>query len=181
MARAHEQVAFDVAIADQAAIVGAVVILSLSFSSGQLIQPSTTGVFVAGTGGVPGGREAGEWVRDNIPEDATFLTIGPSMANILQFYGYRKAYGVSVSPNPLHRNPSYEPIHNADLLIRSNDVQYLVWDSYSAERSSFFSDRILQLAQRFNGRIVHTESVLVTLEDGTQTAKPVIIIYMVHP
>lgn len=162
-------------------IVGAVVILSLLFTSGQMIQPSTSGVFVAGTGGVPGGREAGEWVRDNIPQDATLLTIGPSMANILQFYGYRKAYGISVSPNPLHRNPAYEPIHNADLLIRTNDVQYLVWDSYSAERSSFFSDRILQLAQRFHGRIVHTESVMVTLEDGTQTAKPVIIIYMVHP
>ena len=162
-------------------IAGAVIILSLLFSSWQMIQPSTTGTFIAGTGGVPGGREAGEWVRENIPTDATLLTIGPSMANILQFYGYRKAYGVSVSPNPLHRNPSYEPINNADLLIRTNDVQYLVWDSYSAERSNFFSDRILQLAQRFHGRIVHTESVMVTLEDGSKTAKPVIIIYMVHP
>jgi hypothetical protein len=34
---------------------------------------------------------------------------------------------------------------------------------------------------RFNGRVIHTESVMVTSEDGTQIAKPVIVIYMVHP
>ena len=68
------------------------------------------------------------------------LTIGPSMANILQFYGQRKALGLSVSPNPLHRNPAYEPVSNANSEIRSNNIQYLVWDSYSAQRSSFFAE-----------------------------------------
>jgi 4-amino-4-deoxy-L-arabinose transferase-like glycosyltransferase len=163
------------------AIIGAIMIFSLFTLSWRTIQPGTSGTFLAGTGGVPGGREAGEWIQHNIPANAVLLTIGPSMANILEFYGYRKAYGISVSPNPLHRNPSYEPINNPDLVIRSNDIQYLVWDSYSAERSAFFSERLLALAERFNGRIIHTESVLVTAEDGTQIAKPVIVIYMVHP
>lgn len=103
------------------------------------------------------------------------------MANILQFYGYHQAYGLSVSPNPLHRNPSYQPVNNPDLEIRSNNIQYIVWDSYSAGRSSFFSERILELVKRFNGRVIHTQSVTVTLEDGTQTEKPVIVIYVVHP
>ncbi len=156
-------------------------ILNLFAISWQTIQPATSGTFLAGTGGVPGGREAGQWIQQNIPANATLLTIGPSMANILEFYGYRKAYGVSVSPNPLHRNPSYEPINNPDLVIRSNDIQYLVWDSYSAERSPFFSDRLLALVARFNGRVIHAESVMVTAEDGTQIVKPVIVIYMVHP
>jgi 4-amino-4-deoxy-L-arabinose transferase-like glycosyltransferase len=84
-----------------------VVIASLAIPSWNRIQPDTSGEFLAGSGGVPGGREAGAWIRDNVPEGALFLAVGPSMANIIQFYGHRKAYGLSVSHNPLHRNPSY--------------------------------------------------------------------------
>ena len=163
------------------ALVGGILIVTLLSSSWQTIQPATTGAFIAGTGGVPGGREAGTWIQKNIPSEATLLTLGPSMANILQFYGHRKALGLSVSPNPLHRNPAYEPVNNPDSQIRTNNIQYLVWDSYSAGRSTFFSEKLLELAARFNGRVVHTQTVTVTLEDGTKVEKPVIIIYMVHP
>ena len=38
--------------------------------------------------------------RRTCREGATMLAIGPSMANILEFYGHRRAYGLSVSPNP---------------------------------------------------------------------------------
>jgi 4-amino-4-deoxy-L-arabinose transferase-like glycosyltransferase len=162
-------------------LVGGAMILSLLNSSWRAIQPPTTGTFIAGTGGVPGGREAGQWIKENIPSDATLLTIGPSMANVLQFYGHRKALGLSVSPNPLRRNPSYTAVPNPDFEIRSNNIQYLVWDSYSAGRSSFFSERLLELSARFHGRVVHTETVTVTLDDGTQVEKPVIVIYVVHP
>jgi hypothetical protein len=162
-------------------LVGGILIITLLSSSWQTIQPATTGTFIAGTGGVPGGREAGEWIQENIPDEATLLTIGPSMANILQFYGHRRALGLSVSPNVLHRNPAYEAVGNPDSDIRTNNIQYLVWDSYSAGRSTFFSDRLLELAARFNGRVVHTQTVAVTLEDGTKVEKPVIIIYTVHP
>lgn len=163
------------------AVVGGVMTLSLLNSSWLAIQPPITGSFVAGTGGVPGGRETGEWVKENLPPRATLLTVGPSMANILQFYGHRKALGLSISPNPLYRNPSYEPVDNPDLEIRSNNIQYLVWDSYSAGRSSFFAQSLLRLNARFHGRVVHTENVIVTLDDGTKVEKPVIIIYAVHP
>jgi hypothetical protein len=155
--------------------------LSILLSSAQIITPSTTGEFIAGTGGVPGGREAGAWVKANIPEGATMMTIGPSMANILQFYGHRRAYGLSVSPNPLRRNPSYPPILNPDMQIRNGDIQYVVWDSYSAERSTFFSEGVLKFAKRYHGRVIHTQSVKVTLADGTVIDKPVIIIYEVRP
>jgi 4-amino-4-deoxy-L-arabinose transferase-like glycosyltransferase/putative flippase GtrA len=142
-------------------------------------QEQTT--FVAGTGGVVGGREAGEWVGRNVPEGAELLALGPSMANIIEFYGHRKTYGLSVSPNPLHRNPVYEPVHNPDLRIRHNDLQYLVWDSYSAARSSFFSAHLLEYARRYNGVVVHTEYIQSRDSGGTPVQVPTIIIYQVRP
>ncbi len=157
------------------------VLLTLLLPAWQRVHPASTGTFLAGSGGVPGGREAGEWLRENSPEGATLMTIGPSMANILRFYGHREAFGLSVSPNPLHRNPAYQPIRNPDFEIRTGEIQYLVWDAYSAGRSSFFSEKILRYAERYNGRAVHTEAVEVTTPDGETTMKPVIIIYEVRP
>ncbi len=155
---------------------------SLFFASTARIDPNAqTTRFLAGSGGVPGGREAGTWIGENTPQGAQILTLGPSMANIIQFYGDRKSYGLSVSPNPLHRNPVYEPINNPDLWIRSNDLQYVVWDSYSATRSSFFSDRLLNYVDRYNGRVVHTEFIDVRTGAGELVKKPVIIIYEVRP
>ena len=96
-------------------------------------------------GGVPGGREAGLWVRDNVPDGATLMTIGPSMVTSIQYYGHRPAAGLSVEPQSALAQPvSYEPINNPDLEIRSGDMQYVVWDSFSAARSSYFSDRLLE-------------------------------------
>ena len=51
------------------------------------------------------------------------------MANIVEFYGARKAYGLSVNPNPLDRNPAYDPILNPDQQLRSANLNYIVWDS----------------------------------------------------
>ena len=164
----------------QAMLLGALIV-SLFLPSWIRIQPQRTGQFLAGSGGVPGGKEAGLWLKTNSPVGSTLMTIGPSMANILQFYGQRKAFGLSVSPNPLHRNPSYTPIRNPDFEIRTGEFQYLVWDAYSASRSTFFSEKLIDYAERYNGRIVHTESVLSTSEDGMAFEKPVIVIYEVRP
>jgi hypothetical protein len=154
---------------------------TLAVPSWNRIQPPRSGKFLAGSGGVPGGREAGEWIRRNIPEGSDVLAIGPSMANILRFYGHRTAYGLSVSPNPLHRNPVYKPVENPDLEIRHGDLQYLVWDSFSASRSPFFASRIRTYAERYNGRVVHVQSVPVKARDGRQVEKPVIVMYSVRP
>ena len=37
-----------------------------------------------GRAGCPGGREAGRWIDANVPAGATLMTIGPSMANLVQ-------------------------------------------------------------------------------------------------
>jgi hypothetical protein len=162
-------------------LVIAAIIFSLGSASWQQIQPEISASFLAGTGGVAGGREAGTWIQKNVPQYARFMTIGPSMANIIQFYGERKAYGLSISPNPLHRNPSYEPILNPDLQIRRSDLQYLVWDSFSAARSPFFADKLLGYVNKYNGRAIHTESIMLQDSAGNPVSKPIIIIYEVHP
>ena len=156
----------------------AVVIVAVSILVPTLrkIQPSHSTEFLAGSGGVPGGREAGRWVAANVPTGGTLLTVGPSMANILQFYGHRKAFGLSVSTNPLNRNPTYEPVKNPDLSIRANDLQYVVWDAFSASRSQFFGDRLLRYAKRYNGREVHTEWVT-----NVSVREPVIRVFEVRP
>jgi hypothetical protein len=99
---------------------------------------------------------------------------------MIRFYGQRSAFGLSISPNPLYRNPAYVPVLNPDLQIRNGDIQYLVWDSFSAARSGFFSDLLMKLSQRFNGRVVHTESIQVRMPDGSTVEKPTIVIFEVH-
>jgi hypothetical protein len=140
-----------------------------------LASPTTTAL--AGGGGTVGGREAGKWIASHVPQGAEFMTIGPSMANLIQYYSGHRSDGLSVSPNPLHRNPSYFPILNADSALRSGTYQYIVWDAYSAQRSPTFAARAMTLMHRFHGRPVHVER-------GTFHGKrnqPLIIIYQVIP
>lgn len=162
-------------------IASAVIVVSLAVPTWQRIQPQPGSEFLAGTGGVPGGRETGAWIQANVPAYAQFMTIGPSMANIIQFYGARKAYGLGTSPNPLHRNPAYEPIINPDDQIRSSEIQYIVWDSFSAARTPFFSDKLMGYVNKYFGRAVHTESIAFRDANGNLVSKPIIIVYEVRP
>jgi hypothetical protein len=168
---------------DGVALAVATLILALSLLAPTLeaIQPRRSTSFLAGSGGVPGGREVGAWANEHVPAGATFMTIGPSMANIIKFYAQHQALGLSVSPNPLHRNPSYEPIDNPDYQIRTAAIQYLVWDSYSAARSHVFSEKLLEYARKYNGRAVHTYTVEVATPGGHLVELPVIIVFEVRP
>jgi len=157
----------------------AVVLLSLAVPTGRATASAGQPTFLAGTGGVPGGREAGEWIAENTPEGSVILTLGPSMANIIQYYGHRKAYGLAVSPNPLKRNPSYEPLINPDAALRYSNVQYVVWDAYSADRSEHFSQSLRTLARRYNARVVHVETLTTTTPSGKSVEEPVIVVYAV--
>jgi 4-amino-4-deoxy-L-arabinose transferase-like glycosyltransferase len=101
--------------------------LSLVVPSWLAVNPVPTTTFLAGSGGLPAGREVGGWIDANLPQGAQLMAIGPSTANIVRFYGHRPALGLSVSPNPLSRNPSYEPIDNPDRELRRGTIQYAVW------------------------------------------------------
>jgi hypothetical protein len=162
------------------AVAAVAVAASIAVPTWARIQPSSSGVFIAGTGGLPHGRQLGHWIATHVPRGAEIVTIGPSMANIVEFYGHRRAYGLSVGPNPLKRNPAYDPIANPDLAIRTDEVQYLVWDAYTSSRTPFFASKLLAYAHRYHGRAVHTESVLVRSAAGGRVAKPVMIVYSVR-
>jgi predicted membrane-bound mannosyltransferase len=137
--------------------------------------------FTAGTGGLEASRPVGDWIRANTLPDARMLTIGPSFANVIQFYGGRRARALSVSPNPLHRNPTYEPVLNPDLLLRTNAVQYLAYDSYSAARTPFFTKKLMALVKKYHGILVYEDEQPVRGGNGRLTRVPVVRIYAVHP
>ncbi len=134
----------------------------------------------AGFSGIPGGREAALWLRDHSPAGARVLTIGPSAANIIRYYADRDAFAISVSPNPLRANPAYAPVRNADYELRWGLVEYLVFDSYSADRSPHFGHRLLDLAARY-GTLVHEETVPRPAADGRVRMVPAFRVYRVNP
>jgi hypothetical protein len=162
-------------------VAAAIVAVSLLIPTLSRVADTTPDRFLAGSGGLPAGREAGEWIDANVPTGAAFMTIGPSMANLVQYYGHRKAYGLSVSPNPLNRNPSYEPLPNPDRALRDNELQYVVWDAFSADRSAHFSRQLLRYADRYNARVVHTERLPAATDDGKSAERPAIVVYEVRP
>jgi hypothetical protein len=159
----------------------AIVALSLLIPTLDRVQGARPDTFLAGSGGLPGGREMGEWIDANVPAGSTFLTIGPSMANLVQYYGRRKAYGLSVSPNPLNRNPSYEALINPDRAIRGSELQYVVWDTFSAARSASFSKKLLGYVERYDGRVVHTEVLPAKTALGESSDRPAIVVFAVRP
>ncbi len=152
--------------------VAAVVVASLLTGVWAVVFPSARATALAGQGGVPGGRQAGQWIGANLVPGTELMTIGPSMANILEYYGHRPAQGLSVSTDPLHRNPAYTPIYNPDASVRDGQFSYLVWDAYSAYRSPTTARRLEVLVTRYHGIVVHSQDV-----DG----KPIIVIYEVQP
>jgi 4-amino-4-deoxy-L-arabinose transferase-like glycosyltransferase len=140
-----------------------------------LVRPPNPGL--AGAGGTVGGREAGRWVAAHLPDGAQLLTIGPSMANLIQYYGGHRSDGLSVSPNPLHHNPTYQPVRNPDAALRAGTYQYVVWDVYSARRSPTFAANTLTLARRHNGQVVYVERGRL----GARRDQQLVVIYEVTP
>jgi 4-amino-4-deoxy-L-arabinose transferase-like glycosyltransferase len=144
---------------------------SLAVPAAARIDPAPTGTLLAGTGGLPGGREAGLWVRGNVPQGARLLAAGPSLANVLQFYGHRQVSALSVTGGALYHNPAYQPVRNPDRALRTGQYQYVVWDSYTAARSSFYGDKARDLADKYHGIAVYT---------GANADRETIVIYKVR-
>ena len=145
------------------------------------IEPSTSTAFLAGSGGLNGGRQAGEWVLHHVPAGARLLAIGPSAANVIEFYGRRPVSALSVSSDPRDRNPSYVPVPNPDLTLRRGVFQYIVWDAYTASRTPFFAATARHLISKYHGVAVFTATIRVPASSGPAVDEPVFIIYKVHP
>jgi 4-amino-4-deoxy-L-arabinose transferase-like glycosyltransferase len=161
--------------------VAAVLVLSVAVPTIAAVrQPAALGS-LAGTGGLPGGREAGRWINENLPEGAAFMTIGPTLSNVIQFYGHRRSQGLSVSPNPLHRNPAYDPIRNPDDSIRTLRIQYIAYDIWSASRSNFFAAVLMDYVAKYHGQLIYEQVAETRAADGSQRRETVIRIYEVRP
>jgi hypothetical protein len=162
-------------------VLAAAATLSLTIPAWGHIEPSTSAAFLAGSGGMNGGRQAGDWILRNVPRGARLLAIGPSVANVLEFYGHRQVSALSISTDPHNRNPAYTPVPNPDLALRHGDFQYIVWDAYTAARTSFFAGQARRLAARYHGVTVFTATATVPAPSGPDVVEPVIVIYEVHP
>ena len=156
-------------------------LVTLAVPTYAAVAPSSRVSYLAGSGGVPGSRETGRFIQAHVPEGASMLSIGPSMANILEFYGHRRAYGLSVSPNRLRRNPIYQAVANPDRSLRRGDIQYIVWDAFSARRSAHFERRLLSYVSRYRGRAVFTFSARARTKDGSVARVALIRVYAVRP
>jgi 4-amino-4-deoxy-L-arabinose transferase-like glycosyltransferase len=156
-------------------------VVSLAVPAWNRAEPSTTRSFLAGTGGLSGAKQAGEWVLRNVPAGGRLLAIGPSLANVLEFYGRHSVSALSVSSNPRNRNPSYTPVPNPDRAVRTGNFQYIVWDSYTAARTPFFAREAHRLASRYHGVTVFTATATVRSSSGHAVVEPVVVIYEVHP
>jgi 4-amino-4-deoxy-L-arabinose transferase-like glycosyltransferase len=162
-------------------LVPALLLLSLAPGTISTVMATSAQGSLAGTGGLPGGREAGMWIRDNVPPGATFMTIGPTMSNIIKFYGHRSSLGLSVSPNPLRRNPAYDPILNPDRAVQTLQIHYAAFDVWSAVRSPFFSGTLRRYITKYHGRLVYEQHASVRDLDGTVHDQVVIQIYQLQP
>lgn len=164
-----------------AAALPLVLVASIAAPSVVAVTTTTTLGSLAGTGGLPGGREAGQWIRENVPQGAGFMTIGPTMSNIVQFYGQRRSQGLSVSPNPLRRNPAYDPILNPDRSVQTLRIQYIAYDVWSAARSPWFAGVLQRYIDKYHGRLVYEQKALTRDLDGIAREQVVIRIYEVRP
>ena len=117
------------------------------------------------------------------------MTMGPSLGNLVNFYGDRDFYALSVSQDPKMRNPAYRPIPNAnpDSEIRQMHFQYAVWDAYTADRSAFYSTRLMSYVTKYagtpvysvwvDGNDVQTGRVAPALNSDGETTEVRIVVY----
>ena len=105
-----------------------------------------------------GGREAGTWILRHVPAGSRLLAIGPSTANVLEYYGHRPVSPCRSARTRATATPSYAPVVNPDLDLRDGVFQYVVWDAYTAAHSDFFAAETLRLTAKYHGRVVYTSA-----------------------
>lgn len=162
-------------------IVPLLLLLSLAPTTMATVANTSAQGSLAGTGGLPGGREAGLWIRDHVPTGATFMTIGPTMSNLIEFYGQRHSLALSVSPNPLRRNPAYDPILNPDRAVQTLQIHYAAFDVWSASRSPFFTATLRRYIVKYHGQLVYEQHAVTRGADGTTGDQVVIQLYQLRP
>jgi hypothetical protein len=60
--------------------------------------------------------------------------------------------------------------------LRQGELNYVVWDAYSASRTTFYSQELMTYVHRYRGVLLHTEEL-----DVAGRTTPVIMVYEVRP
>ena len=157
------------------------IFLSTSYVRDHYFFPKQDLTYLAGSGGIPYAREAAVWIKENTPEGSVFMTIGPTIGNIIKFYANSDVLSLSVNPNPAKHNPSYTPIINPDLMIRNGQIHYLVYDVYTAARTQHFADKLNYYVDKYDAQLIHSEYKNYYSPDFKKVvSKPVIQVYVVN-
>lgn len=159
------------------------IVLSTSYTGVYLLDQPDPTRNLAGSGGIPHMREAALWIEENLPKDSAFMTIHNSMANIIKYYSNRDAISISVNPDPGRHNPSYTPITNADMMVLTDKIQYIVYDIYSAGNSSFLqrkSDELVNYINKYDAVPIHTEYESFRTTENEVITIPAVVIYAVN-
>ena len=140
--------------------------------------PSTSGL--AGTGGIPGGRETGQVDRREHAQRHRLMTIGPSMANIVGSTAHRKALRAVGQPEPA----APQPVLRADRQPRPTRCATETSSTWSGtvsppSRSPFFAERAQAL--RSTGTTARPSTPRRSAPVRTGRREPVIIVYEVRP
>ena len=158
------------------------VLIPLTTGAGiSIFFPSGEHEYLAGSGGLPYAREAGQWIEKNTPEGSVLMTIGPTMGNVIKFYSNRDTLAIITNPNPALHNPSYNPINNPDFMIRSGQIQYIVYDMFSASRTPHFADKVMYLCSKIRRSFsLFGDYDRYVDQEGKTITKPAILIYVIN-
>ena len=114
------------------------------------------------------------------PTHAQLLALGPSMATVPEFYGQRRVFALSASPDPADRNPAYAPVPNPDLAVRQGRFLHVVWAPTPPHPSPVFGAEITGLVNKCHAVAMFTSTITGKAKSGTPVDTPVIIINRVR-
>ncbi|MGD1836300.1 MAG: glycosyltransferase family 39 protein [Nitrososphaeraceae archaeon] len=123
-------------------------------------------------------KDTALWLRDNTTNNSTILTIYTHMANILKFYSHRDA--ISLQSN---NNPAYDQIENADLLILSGKINYLVSEQKQVDNAKFLEKKSRVMNDyiiRYNGIPVYSTYDTDKHKDTEESLKAAITVYSIN-
>lgn len=133
---------------------------------------------LVGSGGEPYSREAAIWIKGNIPNSVTLLTLDTRTANVIKFYSNNDAFSLHSN-----KNPAYESVDNSDFAVLSGKIDYLVYEAHLSERLPYLkqeADELNRLVQKFNGTPIHIEYKDHFDKNGKIIQKPALIIYSLN-
>ncbi len=162
-------------------LVSATLIIAIILSTSNIVNlnlfDSKETKYLAGMGGLPNAKETAIWIKENTHKDSTIMTIGPTMGNVIKFYSNRDAVYLNLNPNRSQHNPAYTPIEDAELLITSGRIDYLVYDKYSERRSLETADKLYYFVNKYDIIPVYVDYETRRTPTGKVITEPAVIVY----